>query len=232
MSQASQPGGQKHGACLRRCVTKRRAYEFPGGSTLDMFWLCRCLVICFCLKRMDCGQRPDSPYVLKENVNIWYDFKVWGWSVQTESCPQGFKVVAKKRNMQFCKIQANKHVANPPKKESGPLQIFQIMGWPHRATSCCYKYYIINTKIIGKRNRLNKCQDNDSPGQLNQMMQQVKNGIHTKKATKYGNEANMAQICVVWRLVFWPARFTPFHISKLLLTLMFQFVLYNFRQLT
>ena len=134
--------------------------------------------------------------------------------------------------MQFCKIQANKQVANPQKRRADLCRFSRLWDGHTVRRHAATRYYIINAKFTGKRNRLNKCQDNDSPGQLNQMMQQVKNGIHTKQTTKYGHEANMAQICVVWRLVFWPARFTPFHISKLLLTLMFQFVLYNFRQLT
>ena len=182
MSQASQLGGQNHGACLRRGVTKRCAYEFPGGSTLDMFWLCRCLVICFCLKRMDCGQRPDSPYFLKENVNIWVLISRSRAEVcKLKAAHKDLKPITKEQKHAVLQNTSPKNrLRTPPKKESGPLQIFQIMGWPHRAPSCCYKYYTINAKIIGQRNRLNKCQDNDSPGQLNQMTQQVKIGIHTK----------------------------------------------------
>ena len=183
MSQASQLGGQNHGACLRRGVTKRCAYEFPGGSTLDMFWLCRCLVICFCLKWMDCGQRPDSPYFLKENVNIWVLISRSGAEVcKLKAAHKDLKPITKEQKHAVLQNTSPKNrLRTPPKKESGPLQIFQIMGWPHRAPSCCYTYYTINAKIIGQRNRLNKCQDNDSPGQLNQMMQQVKIVIHNKK---------------------------------------------------
>ena len=140
MSQATQLGVQKHGACLRRCVTKRRAYEFPGGSTLDIFWLCRCLVICFCLKRMDCGQRPDSPYFLKENVNIWVLISRSRAEVcKLKAAHKDLKPITKEQKHAVLQNTSQKNrLRTPPKKESGPLQIFQIMGWPHRATSCCY----------------------------------------------------------------------------------------------
>ena len=110
------------------------------------------------------------------------DFKVWGWSVQTESCPQRFKTDNKRtETCSSANYKPKKQVANPPKKRRADLCRFSRLGdghtvRPHAAT----RYCAINAKMIGKRNRLNKCQDNDSPGQLNQMTQQVKIGIHTK----------------------------------------------------
>ena len=197
MSQATQLGVQKHGACLRRCVTKRRAYEFPGGSTLDIFWLCRCLVICFCLKRMDCGQRPESPYVLKENVNVWYLISRSGAEVcKLKAAHKDLKQLQKKGTCSSAKYKPTNRLRTPQKRRADLCRFSRLWDGHTVRRHAATRYYIINSKFIGKRNRLNTCQDNDSPGQLNQMMQQVKIVIHNKK-TKYGNEANMAQICVV-----------------------------------
>ena len=186
MSQASQLGGQNHGACLRRGVTKRRAYEFPGGSTLDIFWLCRCLVICFCLKRMDCGQRPDSPYFLKENVNIWVLISRSRAEVcKLKAAHKDLKPITKEQKHAVLQTTSQKNRLRTPKKRRADLCRFSRLGDGHTVRrNASTRYYTINAKMIGKRNRLNKCQDNDSPGQLNQMMQQVKIvkiGIHTQK---------------------------------------------------
>ena len=84
--------------------------------------------------------------------------------------------------MQFCKIQAKKTGCEPPQKRRADLCRFSRLWDGHTVRRhAATRYYIINSKFIGKRNRLNKCQDNYSPGQLNQMMQQVKIVIHNKK---------------------------------------------------
>ena len=134
MSQASQLGGQNHGACLRRGVTKRCAYEFPGGSTLDMFWLCRCLVICFCLKRMDCGQRPESPYVLKENVNVWYLISRSGAEVcKLKAAHKDLKPITKEQKHAVLQTTSQQTGCEPPKKGERTFADFPDYGM---ATPC------------------------------------------------------------------------------------------------
>ena len=119
---------------------------------------------------------------LKENVNIWVLISRSGAEVcKLKAAHKDLKPITKEQKHAVLQTTSQKNRLRTPKKRRADLCRFSRLGDGHTVRrNAATRYCAINAKMIGKRNRLNKCQDNDSPGQLNQMTQQVKIGIHTK----------------------------------------------------